>query len=78
MFWLIDEHLKDLAMIDTIRAQNQEAEYRRRLDREEAECCYALAVLIKDPPAVSSAEVAQYVKDAGRAEQVKPYLDKVM
>jgi hypothetical protein len=77
VFWLVDEYLKYLDTIDTVRARLRDAEDLRRLNREEAECCYALAVLIKDPPAASSTEIAQYVAQARRTVQVKAYLDKL-
>jgi hypothetical protein len=77
VFWLVDEYLKYLTTIDTTRARHQDAETLRQLKREEAECCYALAVLIKDPPAASSAEIEQAVKQSGRTAQVRGYLDKL-
>jgi hypothetical protein len=77
VLWLVDEYLEYLTKIDKTRARHQDAETLRQLKREEAECCYALAVLIKDPPVASSAEIEQAVKQAGRTAQVKGDLDKL-
>jgi uncharacterized protein (TIGR02646 family) len=77
VLWLVDDYLKDLTTIDSIRSGYQEEERSRRLDREEAECCYALAVLMKDPPAGSPTEIQQLVGQAGRLAQITSYFNRL-
>jgi uncharacterized protein (TIGR02646 family) len=84
VLWLIDDFLQNLTVVDQIRADSQLAENPKRRttekwDREVAECCYALAILMKDPPdaSLAQAEIEQRLAAVGRLDQVKPYFDKL-
>jgi uncharacterized protein (TIGR02646 family) len=76
VLWLVEECLVDLAMYDDIRRDNPDAERQRRLKREESETCYAIAVLMKEPPpdSASREEIAALVRQANREEKVAAYL----
>jgi uncharacterized protein (TIGR02646 family) len=72
--WLVDEFIELLGYaLNTLRKYPSNNRAKTRKERY----CWALAVLMKEPPALTSAEIRKRIDDAGYLGEVRSYYDKL-